>query len=144
MKTQTGLTWNETSQEDAEKYPVQDVFDAGKRNYQIANTAYPINHNRTTAPYRVPDTKLQDHIAQVWQDVDELLLYAHVPFCSKICSFCELSVVKPKYIADDTIPYFEALQKEISMYAQSFGERKKVRGFDIGGGTPSIVDTRHI
>jgi len=144
MNTYTALWWHETSEEDNQSYPVQEVFDAGKRNYQIANTAYPINHNRTTAPYKVSDEKLQEHIAQVWQNVDELLLYAHVPFCSKICSFCELSVVKPKYIQDDTIPYFDALQKEIAMYAESLWERKKVRGFDIWGGTPSIVDTKHI
>lgn len=144
MNTKTSLWWHDTSLEDMQSFPAEEVFKAGKRNYQIANTAYPINHNRTTAAYRVPDEALQDHIGKVWKDVDELLLYAHVPFCSKICSFCELSVVKPKYIQDDTIPYFDALQKEISMYAESFWERKKVKWFDIGWGTPSIVDTRHI
>jgi oxygen-independent coproporphyrinogen-3 oxidase len=52
--------------------------------------------------------------------------------------------VKPKYIASDTDPYFSALEQEIDIYAQLLGPRKKVRGFDIGGGTPSIVDTRYI
>ena len=86
----------------------------------MANTAYPINHNTTIAPYKIPDEKIQAHIERVWHDVDEILLYAHVPFCAHICAFCELSVVKPKYIATDTDPYFDALQKEIKMYSEQF------------------------
>ena len=138
------LTWNDSSIEDRMQFSPDEVFAAGLRHFQIANTAYPINHNLTLNPYVVPESKIQDHISWVWQDVDELLLYAHVPFCAHICAFCELSVVKPKYIATDTDPYFDALQKEIAMYAQNFGTRKRVLWFDIGWWTPSIVDTRYI
>lgn len=112
--------WHESSSEDSQRYAPEEVFQAGQRNYQIANTAYPINHNSTIKPYKVPDEKVQDHIAQVWQDVDDLLLYAHVPFCAKICSFCELSVVKPKYIERDTADYFDALHKEMELYSDAF------------------------
>ncbi len=120
------------------------VSEVGKRHFQIANTAYPIHHSTTIAPYRVKESEVQDYIGKVWQGVDDILLYAHVPFCAHICAFCELSVVKPKYIATDTEMYFDALQKEISLYAKNFGTRKRVRGFDIGGGTPSMVDTKYI
>jgi len=136
--------WHKSSTEDSQRYAPEEVFQAGQRNYQIANTAYPINHNSTIKPYKVPDEKVQDHIAQVWQDVDDLLLYAHVPFCAKICSFCELSVVKPKYIERDTADYFDALHKEMELYSDAFWEKKHVAWFDIGGGTPSIVDTKYI
>ena len=138
------LWWHETCSEDTVKYLPKEVFGAGMRNFQIANTAYPINHNKTIRDYRVPDDRLQDHIQQVWEWVDNLLLYAHVPFCSKICSFCELSVVKPRHMQDDITPYFDALHKEITMYGEMLWWNTPVSGFDIGWGTPSIVDTKYI
>lgn len=138
------LDWNTASPEDGKSYEPKDVFEAWMKHFQIANTAYPINHNETLKPYKVPDEKLQDHISQVWQDVDDLLLYAHVPFCSKICSFCELSVVKPRHMQDDITPYFDALSQEIDMYGRLFWWNTPVSWFDIGGGTPSIVDTKYI
>ena len=70
MKT---LSWNQSSIEDTQKYSPKDTFDAGLRNFQIANTAYPINHNKTIAPYKVSSKNLQTHIEEVWSDVDELL-----------------------------------------------------------------------
>ena len=138
------LQWHETSPEDSMVYNPSKVFDAWMRNYQIANTAYPINHNETIRPYRVADNKLQEHVQSVWEWVDNLLLYAHVPFCSKICSFCELSVVKPRYMQDDITPYFDALYKEIDTYWELLWWETRVSGFDIWWGTPSIVDTGYI
>jgi len=113
------LKWKESSNADSQVYAPVDVFDAGMKNFQIANTAYPINHNKTIKPYRVEDQNLQEHISNVWKDVDDLLLYAHVPFCSKICAFCELSVVKPSHIKDHTTPYFDALYREIDKYGET-------------------------
>lgn len=144
MNTSKPCTWAESSQEDSRSYDPKEVFRAWETNYQIANTAYPINHNQTIAPYRIPDDKLQQHIGDVWRDVDNLLLYAHVPFCSKICSFCELSVVKPRHMQDDITPYFDALYQEINSYWELLWKDRRVSGFDIGGWTPSIVDTKYI
>jgi len=138
------LTWNTSSEEDLQTYDAKEVFQSGLKNFQIANTAYPINHNLTTKPYKVREDAIQGHIENVWQWVDNLLLYAHVPFCSKICSFCELSVVKPRHMKDDITPYFDALYTEIDKYWELIWWESSVSGFDIWGWTPSIVDTQYI
>jgi len=62
MKIPKSLSWNESSEEDSQIYDPCEVFEAGNRNYQIANTAYPINHNETIKPYRVADSELQSHV----------------------------------------------------------------------------------
>ena len=50
----THKTWVDPTSEDLASYPPQTVFEAGLRNHDIANTAYPIAHTRTWGPYRVP------------------------------------------------------------------------------------------
>ena len=57
------LTWNDSSIEDRMQFSPDEVFAAGLRHFQIANTAYPINHNLTLNPYVVPESKIQDHIS---------------------------------------------------------------------------------
>lgn len=61
------------------------------------------------------------------------LLYLHIPFCEKLCSYCSFHRVP--YEAVLTKKYFKALRQEITLYRDL--------GYDcvgvyIGGGTPTI------
>jgi coproporphyrinogen III oxidase-like Fe-S oxidoreductase len=62
------------------------------------------------------------------------LLYIHVPFCEKLCTYCSFN----RIVFDEPLcrDYFRALRKEILLY--------KERGFDfrgiyVGGGTPTVL-----
>ena len=46
-------------------------------------------------------------------------LYLHIPFCRKRCRFCYFKVYTDKNSADIR-RYVEALQKELSLYADAF------------------------
>lgn len=63
-------------------------------------------------------------------------LYVHIPFCKSKCRYCDFNSFAGK---DECIaPYFHALKKEISYWA----EAEKGRRFDtvyFGGGTPSYM-----
>ena len=64
--------------------------------------------------------------------------YVHVPFCARVCPYCDFAVVADK---DESIGrYFEALLAEIDM-EPSAGPLESVF---IGGGTPSRVDPRRL
>lgn len=66
--------------------------------------------------------------------MDELGLYAHVPFCEHICTFCEYTVVNPKEFnkIDVHKAYFDALAKEMQMYADTIDTKSKTLvGYDI-------------
>ena len=60
-------------------------------------------------------------------------VYLHIPFCNKICSYCDF----PKVIYNDEIAekYLSSLKKEI---LDSY-EGEKVKTLYIGGGTPSSL-----
>ena len=60
--------------------------------------------------------------------------YIHIPFCSKICSYCDFCKMfyNKKFVSD----YLEALDREI--YDVYKGE--KLETIYIGGGTPSCLD----
>ena len=62
------------------------------------------------------------------------LLYAHVPFCEKLCpycSFCRYPFEEPRARA-----YFAALRKEMQMVARL---GYNVESLYIGGGTPTVL-----
>jgi coproporphyrinogen III oxidase-like Fe-S oxidoreductase len=63
-----------------------------------------------------------------------VLLYLHVPFCRNLCGFCTFNRVA--FQEGLARRYFEALRKEISIYA--------ARGYSfaslyVGGGTPTVL-----
>ena len=66
------------------------------------------------------------------QKINKPGLYVHIPFCNKICSYCNFT--KLIYLEKFSKPYLELLKKELIKY-NSFN-------FDsiyIGGGTPSSL-----
>lgn len=62
------------------------------------------------------------------------LLYAHVPFCERLCPYC--SFCRYPYNEARARAYFEALRKEMQMVAR-LGYH--IESLYIGGGTPTIL-----
>lgn len=71
----------------------------------------------------------------------DLSIYIHIPFCESRCYYCDFySSVLDQNIVDK---YFIYLIKEIDLY-KDFLKDKLVVSIFIGGGTPSIVDSKYI
>lgn len=65
-------------------------------------------------------------------------VYIHIPFCNKICSYCDFC--KVLYESKWVIPYLESLKKEIvSRY-----NNEPIRTLYIGGGTPSSLSINEL
>lgn len=74
-------------------------------------------------------------------DIKELEIYIHIPFCVKKCLYCDfLSAPASKDIQDS---YMKALFAEIAGRADEY-RNLSVSSVFIGGGTPSVVDSRYI
>jgi oxygen-independent coproporphyrinogen-3 oxidase len=151
VSTSSPFTWQQSTEADQNTYPAEDVFRAGMRHHHICNTAFPIAHNTTIRPYRVKRLRDQHDIQATYYgaygSLPEMMLYTHVPFCQTRCQFCEYTVVNPKQgkNVDIQTNYFSALYAELDMYANLLNTKeKKLVGFDIGGGTPSMARTEHI
>lgn len=143
--------WADPTEEDSLSHPAVDVFAAGLRHHHTANTAYPIAHEKTTKPYRVArersQVKIQDTLVGAYGSLKEMMLYVHVPFCAQRCQFCEYTVVDPKQGSRDNVQnkYFDTLLNEFDQYRNLLGtEKKRLVGFDIGGGTPSMASIQNI
>lgn len=65
-------------------------------------------------------------------------IYIHIPFCKKKCKYCDF--ISFNCNEKEWERYFKALTKEI----QNCKVNKKVTTIYIGGGTPSLVDSKYI
>ena len=61
-------------------------------------------------------------------------VYIHIPFCKKICSYCDFC--KVYYDKKFVIKYLDSLKREI----ESKYQNEKIKTIYIGGGTPSVLD----
>lgn len=130
--------WNQPNAEDAAHYSPRACFEAGERNHHISNTAYPIAHQLTWKPYRVGPERYESLVREAFEGLDPLLLYVHIPFCEVRCAYCEYTVVGQDELSD-TNEYLRRLHRELELYADLLG-RRRLAGFDIGGGTPSFLE----
>ncbi|WP_418965471.1 coproporphyrinogen-III oxidase family protein [Cetobacterium sp.] len=70
------------------------------------------------------------------QDLDGGI-YVHVPFCDKICSFCNMN---RKQLDNDLEDYTKFLIKEIDRYRDKpYVQKKRFSVIFFGGGTPTIL-----
>ena len=137
------MQWNTPSPEDLTRYDPAEVFARGLEQHHIANTAYPIRHLITMRPYRVPRSQVQRLAPQAWEGLDDIGLYVHIPFCETRCGFCEYTVVDPSTRPEAESPYFDLLEQELALWRRAIG-RKRLSGFDIGGGTPALAPAGRI
>ena len=65
------------------------------------------------------------------------VMYVHIPYCDKICSFCNLN---RKQLDNDLEDYTAFLINEFERYGKtSYMKSKKLDAIFFGGGTPTIL-----
>lgn len=104
------------------------IFAERKRNNKF-NTSYPLNPS-DWAKYRIHDDLL-------FELEEELSFYIHIPFCKKLCSFCEYTrILCPN--EEIQKQYLQTLKADIQSFIKKY-PNVILRGFDIGGGTPTAL-----
>lgn len=100
----------------------------------VYNTSYPISP-ADWSEYRVTEPLSFDNET-------EISFYIHIPFCKKICSFCEYT----KMLCPDEnkqYSYLRTLDKDVSAFIVAH-PYIKLKGFDIGGGTPTSLSDSNL
>lgn len=134
-----GRRWRAPADADGKRLAPNVVFAAGLENHHVSNTAYPIAHQRTFAPYRVARGDQRAVAVAAFDEIRDLGLYVHVPFCETRCAFCEYTVV-PRAESQRGVEYVDALLGELALWDQAIGLGDRTFcGLDIGGGTPTFL-----
>ncbi|MBK9001430.1 MAG: radical SAM protein [Myxococcales bacterium] len=68
---------------------------------------------------------------------DRVVLYVHLPFCAKICSYCLLSAQRPES-KQSLARYVEAVVRELRRHGELF-EGVPIAALHVGGGTPTLL-----
>lgn len=108
---------------------IKDIFEERKNN-PIYNTSYPLHPSAWKA--YMHDEPLS------FKEEKELSLYVHIPFCQHLCSFCEYTRMK---CPDEDLQhnYLSILQSDFETFLSNVDKKTIIRGFDIGGGTPTSL-----
>ena len=98
-------------------------------NNSLCNTSYPLNKQSWL------DYKCSNH--DLFLNEKDLSFYIHIPFCKSLCSFCEYTKFKKDLIQEKK--YIKILEDDIADFIEGHSINK-LYGFDIGGGTPTVLD----
>jgi len=63
-----------------------------------------------------------EELSRKFQDIDELGIYLHIPFCEQICPYCPYN--KEIYSPDVAGRYTIAVKKEIDFYSDVVGNNR--------------------
>lgn len=94
------------------------------------NTSYPVSPS---------DWRKYNTVGRLPFDLDKpIAFYIHIPFCKRLCSFCEYSrTLLP--LPERQSTYLRTLRNDIADF-MSGNANLQLYGFDIGGGTPTALD----
>jgi oxygen-independent coproporphyrinogen-3 oxidase len=71
-------------------------------------------------------------------------VYLHVPFCERICPYCDFPVVAARRLRPaDEARYVDALVSELAGRKEAFAGRR-LSTIYLGGGTPSLLSPRSV
>ena len=68
-------------------------------------------------------------------------IYLHIPFCKQRCIYCDFYFVTTHR---STVPFVNALNKEIMHQAQFYGSAEPIDTIYFGGGTPSLLTVEQV
>ena len=78
-----------------------------------------------------------------FDEIRNISLYVHIPFCPIICSFCKFNVAKYDLLTCKN--YIEAIKKEILLYKNHIDLKgRKVTAVYFGGGTGSMLNPKEV
>ncbi|MDD5658069.1 MAG: coproporphyrinogen-III oxidase family protein [Elusimicrobia bacterium] len=105
---------------------------------------YPVHYPPPAAwTQSVKPAQLLDAWRRSLQGPDQdLVLYAHVPFCRGLCRFCGF-LAQTLRNGCELDRYLDSLQAELSLYAPIFAGRR-FTWLCVGGGTPSLLSAAQI
>ena len=70
-----------------------------------------------------------------------LAIYVHIPFCQRKCPYCDFNTYAGRENQYDA--FVQALSRDIRRTGEALG-RPHVRTVFVGGGTPTVLDPRHL
>lgn len=70
---------------------------------------------------------------------EAISLYTHVPYCAELCLFCGCNVQISRS-AERRERYLEAIENELRFLERTGIQRREVKQFHWGGGTPTSLD----
>ncbi|MCR4853319.1 MAG: radical SAM protein [Prevotella sp.] len=99
------------------------------------NTSYPLH------PSDWSSWKTSDRLS--FDDIEDLSFYIHIPFCQSLCRYCEYIKYK-KTSASIERQYLDIVEGDMLEFAEQLTTGETIlRGFDIGGGTPTVLSTEN-
>ena len=99
------------------------------------NTSYPL-HPSDWSSWRTADRLSFD-------DVEDLSFYIHIPFCQSLCKYC--GYIKYKKTSESIErKYLDIVDSDMRKFAEQSATGETILwGFDIGGGTPTVLSTEN-
>ena len=99
------------------------------------NTSYPLH------PSDWSSWKTSDRLS--FDGINDSSFYIHIPFCQSLCKYCEY--IKYKKTSESIErQYLDIVDGDMREFAEQSATRETIlQGFDIGGGTPTVLSTKN-